>query len=158
VTRSGPVPQVAPRQGAVASLEKVNVVSSSAEKNNVFPQSGFGSRGGTDLQTRLIITAWVANLAFAKNVWADFHVFDSGGALCAAETSSLTWAGPGGGGGDLFTLDQRVFQGSVATPGSVSPRPDAATVQYRLYYQVNGDLFTDRILHQHHVPTDGNVH
>ena len=36
----------------------------------------------------------------------------------------------------------------TATPGSVSPRPNAWLVQYRLYYAVEGKLYTDAILHQ----------
>jgi hypothetical protein len=38
--------------------------------------------------------------------------------------------------------------GLTATPGSVSPRPNAWLVQYRLYYAVEGSLYTDAILHQ----------
>jgi hypothetical protein len=35
----------------------------------------------------------------------------------------------------------------VATPGSASPRPDARKVNYRLYADVHGTLFTDGQLH-----------
>jgi hypothetical protein len=46
----------------------------------------------------------------------------------------------------------------TATPGSVQPRPDARKVQYRLYYDVNYQVFTDGILHQSELPEDAVTH
>jgi len=37
-------------------------------------------------------------------------------------------------------------------------RPDARRVQLRLYYEVNGELFTDGLLHQYDVPADDSIH
>jgi hypothetical protein len=82
------------------------------------------------------------------------HVFDAADALLHSETLTLGYLEPAGGGGDLFVFDGKIYQGSMATPGSVSPRPDARLVQYRLYYEVSGQVFTDAILHQHELPED----
>jgi hypothetical protein len=154
VTRRGPVQPVSPRTGAIPSLEMVNVFGSSAAKVNAFPARPSGPREGSDMQTSLTVTAWVSNVAYAKNVWVDVHVFDGGDGLIHSETLTLHWAGPAGGNGDFFAFDGKVYQGSTATPGSVSPRPDARKVQYRLYYEVNGRVFTDAIPHQHEVQED----
>jgi hypothetical protein len=151
VTPQGPTRPVIPRAGAVPSLEMVNVFGSSASKANVFPAETSGPRQGTDLQTFLSVSAWVSNVAYAKNVWVDVHVFDGDDNLIQAETLALGWAGSAGGHGDFFAYGGKVYQGSTATPGSVSPKPDARKVQYRLYYEVNGRVFTDAILHQHEV-------
>jgi hypothetical protein len=40
----------------------------------------------------------------------------------------------------------------------VQPRPDARKVQYRLYYEVNYQVFTDGILHQNELPEDAVTH
>ena len=36
-------------------------------------------------------------------------------------------------------------------------RPDARKVQLRLYYDVNGEIFTDGLLHQYDVPADDSI-
>jgi len=46
---------------------------------------------------------------------------------------------------------------SFLTPGSVQPRPEARKVQYRLYYEVNYQVFTDGILH-HELQEDAVSH
>jgi hypothetical protein len=154
VTPQGPTRPVIPRAGTIPSLEMVNVFGSSASKANVYPSRPPGPREGTDLQTFLTVNAWVSNVAYAKNVWVDVHVFDGADVLIQAETLTLGWTGSAGGHGDFFAYDGKVYQGATATPGSVSPKPDARKVQYRLYYEVNGRVFTDAILHQHEVQED----
>ena len=42
----------------------------------------------------------------------------------------------------------------TATPGAVSPIPEARIVQCRLCYEVNRQLFTDAMLHRHTPPAD----
>lgn len=148
-----PTPPVSYRSGAITSLEMVNVSSDAATKVDAFPQGEFG-RHGSDLETKLFVQAWVRNLAPVKHVWVDLHVFDQSGGLVQSETIPLAWLAPAGGGGDFFVINGIVYQGSVATPGSVSPRPDARTVQYRLYYEVDGRVYTDGVLHEHAVPED----
>ena len=151
-----PAPPVSYRTGATTNLEMVNVFADAVSKVDAFPLGEFG-RKGTDLQTRLFVHAWVRNLSPTKYVWVDLHVFDGEGQLIHSETLPLVWLAPAGGGGDFFVIDRVVYQGSVATPGSVSPRPDARTVQYRLYYEVDGLVWTDGVLHQHDVPADASV-
>lgn len=70
----------------------VNVVASGAVKKNVFPTPpGGGGRGGSDMETWLTVTAWVANRAYVKDVWVDVHVFDGQGG-CARPRPSH-WPG-----------------------------------------------------------------
>ena len=54
--------------------------------------------------------------------------------------------------------EDEVYQGSGGGSGiGVWSRPDAHTVQYRLYCQVRGQVFTDGVLHQFEVPADEDV-
>jgi hypothetical protein len=136
------------REGAIPSPEFVNVLDQTAIKKNVFPAPPSGSPMGKDLRTSLNVRAWVKNIAFAKEVWIDVHVFDRNTTLIKAATLSLPWEGSADGVGDLFRFEGEIYRGLTATPGSVSPRPNAWLIQYRLYYAVEGKLYTDAILHQ----------
>ena len=145
------------RIGAIPNLEMVNVFEDAVSKKNVFPSPLSGPRQGSDWQTYLAVTAWVHNVAYSKKVWVDVHVFDSGDELIHTDTYTLRYIGPADrlpGHGDFFMFEGKIYQGSTATPGAVSPKPEARKVQYRLYYEVNHQLFTDAILHQHDVPAD----
>src|SRR2546422_6705687 len=52
----------------IQSRDVINVVGEGALKSNTFP----GRAGqGTRLETRLVVVAWVRNLAFGKSVWVD---------------------------------------------------------------------------------------
>jgi len=112
----------------------------------------------SEFQTRVKLSAWVKNIAYAKNVWFDAHVFDGGNQLVHAQTLSLHYKGGAGGGGDLFEFDDVLYHGSRGQPGSVSPRPDARRVQLRLYFEASGQLFTDGIFHGRQSVEDGAVH
>jgi len=136
------------RDGAIARPEFVNVFDQTAVKKDVFPAPPSGPPVGKDLRTSLSVRAWVKNIAFVKEVWIDLHVFDRSATLIKAATLGLPWQGSASGAGDLFSFDGEIYRGSTATPGSVSPRPNAWLVQYRLYYAVEGSLYTDAILHQ----------
>jgi len=136
------------RDGAIARPEFVNVYDQTAVKKDVFPAPPSGPPVGKDLRTSLSVRAWVKNIAFVKEVWIDLHVFDRSATLIKAATLGLPWQGSASGNGDLFSFDDEIYRGSTATPGSVSPRPNAWLVQYRLYYAVEGSLYTDAILHQ----------
>lgn len=116
---------VAYRWGAIPSLETVNVLEGAGTKTNVFPQPSVGPRNGIDMQTRLLVDAWVRDVAYTKSVWVDVHVFDHRDDLIHSETFPLAYGSPAGGGGDVFTLDQKIYQGSIATPGRCrrSPMP-----------------------------------
>ena len=146
-----PADAVILREGAVVARGVVNVVGEGAVKSNTFPdRAGQGMR----LETRLVVVAWVRNDAFAKSVWMDVHVFDPDNRLIEAQTAPLEYAGPSEGGGDLFEFDRVIYLGSVASPGSMSRRPEARRVQYRLYIEMNGELSTDGVLHGHELSED----
>lgn len=155
VTQAGPAQPVMYRTGAQPSPEMVNTFSGRATK--IRRTVGTGSSAGSQLETHLEITAWVRNVAYQKNVWIDLHVFDQDDNRVSAQTLTLKYTGAAGGGGDFFSLEQMVFQGSGGVPGNVWPRADAGKLQYRLYYEVNGTVFTDGILHQLALPADAVV-
>jgi len=147
----GPVEPQEPvryRDGALPRPDLVNVVRQSAIKRNAFPMPPNGPPVGKDLRTSLTLRAWVKNLAYVKDVWVDLHVFDRSATRIAAATLGLPWEGSASGVGDLFRFDGDIYQGLTATPGSVSPKPNAWLVQYRVYYAVEAQTYTDAILHQ----------
>src|SRR5215471_15183395 len=147
-----PSPPVSYRAGAVTRLDMVNVLWQQATKVNAFLSNPGGASEGSDLQTRLEVIAWVQKTAYGANAWADLHVFDDGDQLICANTVTLPYTefGPV----FRYGFSGAVYLGSVATPGSVDPRPDARTLQYRLYYEVDYQVFTDGILHQLDLPED----
>jgi uncharacterized protein DUF6209 len=147
-----PMPAVSYRSGAVTRPEIVNVQEHHAVKVNAFPAPPIGSRDGTDLRTTLAVVAWVQKSPYGANAWIDVHVFDNTDQLIQASTLAMDYAGYG----PVFRYQYSgvVYQGSTATPGSVQPRPDARTVQYRLYYALDYQVFTDGILHQLDLPED----
>jgi hypothetical protein len=152
VAQAGPAQAVMIRTGAEPSLEMVNLFGGTVSK--IRRPLGGGTVGSTRLETQLTMTAWVQNASYQKNVWVDLHIFDPEDDLISAQTSTLAYSGSAEGNGDLFTLDEAVFQGSGGVSGSVWPRPDARRIQYRLYYEVDGRVFTDGILHQQAVAAD----
>lgn len=155
VARRGPQQPVAYRVGARRNPSIVYLAESVLTKRNVFPRTP--SNPGADLQVQGNLKVWVKNLAYTKQVLIDVHGFDASDALVHAQTYALTYAGSSENGGDYFRFDGKLYQGAIATPGSVSPRPDVRKVQYRLYYEVNGETFTDGVLHQVLLPEDALV-
>ena len=153
VAQAGPAQPVSFRTGAIKDLSMVNVLSSNGDK----VRRSIGSSQGSQLETDLNLSVWVRNVQYEKNVWIDYHVFDDQDNLVHAETIPLHYREAGGGGGDIFALDQLIFKGSGGLPGSVWPRPDARLVQFRLYYEVGGQVFTDGLLHQSALPADADV-
>jgi hypothetical protein len=158
---AGPAPRVPTqpvsyRVGALTRLDVVNVLEHRAEKVNVFsvPQDG-GSPAGANLQTSLMVRAWVQDSPYGANAWIDLHIFDDSDQLIQAETRTLSYRrlGPA----SSYEFADVVYQGATATPGSVQFRPDARTLQYRLYYDVNYQVFTDGVLHQFELLPDAAV-
>jgi hypothetical protein len=145
------------RDGAIANADLVNVIGQTAVKENVFPMPPSGPRAGKDLRSSLDVQAWVKSVSFAKDVWIDVHLFDRSAARIQAGTLALTWNGSASGFADLFRFQGEIYKGLTATPGSVSPKPDAWLIQYRLYYRVEGTTYTDAILHQLELPDDAIV-
>ncbi|WP_437923380.1 DUF6209 family protein [Sorangium sp. So ce291] len=156
----GPPPRLPPqpvvyRAGAQPRPDVTSVLSATIAKVNAFPRPGDGPSIGKDIQVHLDLVAWVSHTAWGANAWIDVHVFDGHDALIHAET--LTLATTGWGPNQQYGFAGKIYQGPTATPGSVSPRPDARKVQYRLYYEIDGQVFTDGILHQAEVPEDALI-
>ena len=148
-----PAQPVSYRSGALTRPEVVNVLEQSVAKVNAFPPpAGGGSPQGTNLQTLLKVVVWVKESTYGASAWIDVHVFDGQDGLIYAETLTLPYAGVG----PVFryAFSGKVYQGSTATPGAVQARPEARKVQYRLYYEVNHEVLTDGILHQHELQED----
>jgi hypothetical protein len=91
----------------------------------------------------LSVLAWVRNVAYDKDVWVDLYVLGEGGVL-HAETIPLTFQEPAEGGGDFFAAGA-----AVPAPKAGSETSAIGTLQFRVYGQMNGQLFTDGILHSH---------
>ena len=104
------------RAGAVRSPEMVNVLSEVLSPPH------------------LNVVAWVANVAYRKDVWLDIYGLDAEGNVMEWELLSLRYEAPAGGGGDLFGLHAVVS-------------PSIAELAYRIYYEVSGTLFTDGMLY-----------
>ena len=143
-----PAHSVSARWGAIVDSGIVHLIEDAAVKVNTLPSRPGYPSGMSNLQTRLKVEAWVKNATYVKSVWVDLHVFGLDDELLHAETLPLQYTHSPDETGDVFLLDQMLYQGSVASEGSVSPKPDAHTVQYRLYGELGGQLFTDGFLHQ----------
>jgi YihY family inner membrane protein len=88
-------------------------------------------------------TALAASKARAEKGQVDMR---QEGAAIKAEASGMGWAGS-----DESDKSQLERRGSGM---GVWSRPDAHTIQYRLYCQVRGQIFTDGVLHQFDVAAD----
>jgi hypothetical protein len=152
---ANPVDNVGYRAGAITDPSMVNTFRQLSSKVLRFFTDN--PSDGRELDTRLAVEVWVRNLAFEKRVWIDVHVFDDSSSVALAATFPIPYEGPGGGGGDVFKFDAKIYQGSGGGPGSAWDHSDARNVQYRLYYEVNGQLFTDGILHEDEVQPDDVV-
>lgn len=155
VDQAGPTQPVVFRKGAIRSPEMVNVFTEDVTK--VRRTLGSPPVTGSQIETHLNLEVWVKNVAYQKNIWIDLHMFDQNDDRVSAETITLNYLNPAGGGGDFFGLNQLVFQGSGGVPGGVWPRPDVRRMQYRVYYEVEGRVFTDGILHQSVLLADAQV-
>jgi hypothetical protein len=158
VTPSGlPVPErsVQVRPEAIVDPKRIRVVEDTASK----AQASAGVSGAT-LHTGLSIRAQIGALGEGStplSAWADVHVFDASDDLIHGGTVDLKKpeAAPDG---EVLVWHADVYQGSGGSSGAgVWSRPDAHTVQYRLYCQVDGTLYTDGVLHQFEVPADTEV-
>jgi hypothetical protein len=143
------------RAGAERNPDMMNIFAETVSKEKHL--LGSNPLSGSEFRTHLSLTAWVRNIAYEKNAWVDLHVFDSDDNLVRANTLTLHYSGPAGGNGDFFELNEMIFQGSGGVPGSVWPRPDSRRVQYRLYCQMSGHVFTDGVLHQHAIDADAII-
>ncbi len=132
----------------------LHILEESAVKKNTKAPEAPGYGVGLDLETALRVEVRVRHLTGPQNAWLDLHVFDEGDQLIRSETLALTCAGAADD-GDVFRFDADVYRGTGASPGSVWLAPDARKIQFRLYYEVAGGVFTDGLLHQHDLEPDG---
>jgi len=126
------------RAGAVVSPEVVNVfaegVSAGAvEGLHLAPLGGRPSGAAIALS----VQAWVRNLAYDKDLWVDLRLLGED-AVLHAETLPLSYQEGADGGGDFFTLGT-----AVPAPKPQPGGPTTRTLCYRLYGQMNGQIFTD---------------
>jgi hypothetical protein len=138
---------VEPRPGAAISPEMVNVfeqaVSPGAARGlHLVP---LGGRPAGDA-IALSVLAWVRNVAYDKEVWVDLFVLGEGGNVLHAETIPLVYQEPAEGGGDFFAAGAAVPAPMAGATGS-----SRRMLQFRIYGQMNGQIFTDGILHTHGV-------
>jgi hypothetical protein len=152
VSREGlPIPtrSVAMRPGSLVDSNKIRVAEDTASKEK--------AGRGMSVRTLLVVRAMTGGLAATADTWADVHVFDASGELIHAgsvlfERPKRT-ADPA-----LRVWEDDVYQGSGGGSGMGAwSRPDAHTVQYRLYCEGSGQVFTDGVLHQFEVPADEDV-
>ncbi len=154
VSRGLPVPDqsVAVRPEAIVDASRIQVVQDTAAKAQGSPGSS-----GSSLYTELRVNAQITRPTDLTTAWADVHVFDATGDLIHRDTIPLHRPD---------TSDEQithswsasVYRGSGGGSGAgVWPRPDAHTVQYRLYCQIGERVFTDGVLHQFDVPPDAEV-
>jgi Family of unknown function (DUF6209) len=156
VLRDGlPLPEqsVALRPEAIVDSSRIQVVRDAAAK----AQTGSGPSGSA-LRTDLRVSARISRPTELTTAWADIHVFDSMCELIHQNTVALHK--PEAVSADIIThtWSASVYQGSGGGSGTgVWSRPDAHSVQYRLYCQVGEQVFTDGVLHQFDVPPDAEV-
>jgi CheY-like chemotaxis protein len=156
VTDDGlPVPErsVVPRSNARIDARRVHVVEDAASKEQV----ALGA-SGSRLQTALVVRAQVDQPSDLAGVWADVHVFDAMGELLHAVTVALEPNSQTQPAAALRLWDAEIYPGSGGASGmGVWSRPDAHTINYRLYAQMGEQLFSDGVLHQFDLPADTEV-
>lgn len=137
------VPIDHPRLGAVASPEMINTF-----EDAILPEkSKAGARHSASAPTpRLLVKAWVNNVAYEKKVWVEVDLVGSSGKPLQSSKLPLGYAEAAGGSGDFFLVEAPVHPGSPARRGPVQ------LLEYRLYYEVGGQVFTDGVPHRHQLP------
>ncbi len=150
-----PLQSVTFRDGAVPVSGRMTVVTEIATKENA-KNAPDAAGSGLDLETMLIVRASVKDLGTVQHSWVDLHVFDEHDELIRSETLPLHPVGDDTG-DEEYGFDGSVYRGTGASPGSVWLAPDARKVQFRVYCEVGGTVFSDGLLRQHDVPADSAV-
>lgn len=150
-----PLQSVAFRTGAVPTSGRMTVLTEIATKENA-KDDPEGAGSGLDLETTLSVRTSVKDLGTVQHTWVDLHVFDEHDELIRSETLPLHLVS-GDNGVEEYSFDGSVYRGTGASPGSVWLAPDARKVQFRLYCEVGDTVFSDGLLRQHDVPSDGAV-
>jgi hypothetical protein len=149
---SVPEASVVLRPDARVDPARIHVIDDAASKG----QTSIGA-GGSRLQTDLVVRARLDTIDRSAAAWADVHVFDAAGELISVDTIGLQESAEPTD-DTVRVWDGDVYQGSGGGSGmGVWSRPDAHTVQYRLYSEVDGNLYTDGVLHEFDVPADAEV-
>lgn len=134
------------RPGASVSPEMVNVFEQAVSPGAApgLRLVRLGDRPSGDA-IALSILAWVRNVAYDKDVWIDLYVLGPGGVL-HAETIPLDYQEPAEGGGDFFAAGA-----AVPAPKAGPEESSLGMLQFRVYCQMSGQLFTDGVLHSHQI-------
>src|SRR5215210_6595230 len=133
------------------------VLEESATKQNIKAATSTSGSAGLDLETIVTIRAWVPALGEPQFSWMDLHVFDDGDQLVRSETLPLTFVRAAEDDGAVYGFEGSVYRGTGASPGSVWLAPDARKVQYRLYSEIGGTVYSDGLLRQHELPPDSEL-
>jgi len=156
VTRDGlPVPEasVSLRPEAIIDPSRIRVVDDVALKAQVAT-----SATGSALATELKISARITGADESTVAWADIHIFDATDDVVHAGTLELRGPETPSEQTIVQTWSANVYQGSGGGSGAgVWSRPDAHSVQYRLYCRMEASTFTDGVLHQFDVLPDAAV-
>jgi hypothetical protein len=147
-----PMDSVGFRVGAVPSKETVTVLDEPATKTNASGAAGVG----LDLETAVSVQARIRTLGVPQHVWMDVHVFDDRDEVIRSETLPLRHVRAVDD-VDVYGFEGTVYRGTGASPGSVWLAPDARKVQYRLYSEAAGTVYSDGLLHQHDLPPDSDL-
>lgn len=144
------------RAGVVPARDMVLVLEESVTKLNIKASTSTSGAGGLDLETVLSVRACVRSGQPPQYAWVDVHVFDGDHQLIRSETLPLRHIGPADD-GELYGFEGSVYRGTGASPGSVWLAPDARKVQFRLYAEAAGTVYTDGLLRQHDLPPDSEL-
>jgi hypothetical protein len=151
-----PLQSVAFRTGAVPISGRMTVLTEIATKQNA-KNDPAAAGSGLDLETMLSVRASVKDLGTVQHSWVDLHVFDEHDQLIRSETLPLHPVGGDADAEEEYGFDGSVYRGTGASPGSVWLAPDARKVQFRVYCEVGGTVFSDGLLRQHDVAADSTV-
>jgi len=136
----------------------VVVFDEAATKKNIKAATSTSGSVGLDLETVLSIQAWVRKLGEPQHSWFDLHIFDESDQLIRSETLPLSYVrAADADDGDVYGFEGSVYRGTGASPGSVWLAPDARKVQYRVYCEAGGAVYSDGLLRQHDLPPDSEL-
>ena len=152
-----PLESVGFRTGAIPRREMVVVIDEAATKKNVKAEKATSGSAGLDLETVLSIEAWVRKLGEPQHSWIDLHVFDESDQLIRSETLPLNYVRAADDDAEVYRFEGGVYKGMGASPGSVWLAPDARKVQYRVYCEAGGAVYSDGLLRQHELPPDAEL-
>jgi hypothetical protein len=155
VVRPEPVDDALPiHGGSFVDPSAIRIAEDGAVKSNGFPSRPGYPSGMTSFQTSLRVGACVQPGADVTRVWVEVVGFDGDATPVYATTLPLAPLETEAPDGARFALVDLLYQGSVSTPGSVTPRPDIRVVLYRLYGEIGGVTYTDGVVHRCELATD----